>query len=1675
MQTLREEQGPPLPLSSLRLFVPPLRLVCAALWQVIERRDIMDYGLLEEFATTVLEIVPELMSYRERVQLLLGLRARLVLELCRCDDELCRPDTVQPHLNRMRSCVSNHKGEVSDPNVEASEASFTKLIETLMEEPKERELFFQNVFPEEFGPKYDSTLQILVWEFLSRLEKLFPPPDIKQTASWLNLAPALLEECVQSVAHPEPLQALLHHHKNGKQLDTNALRSTGGDYILSSLSSPSSVKEESASYQAGPERQSYPTMQGYQSPFPCDEPEMSWDCRMADCRVWTVKPPAGSASVEVEVETIDDATDIMVKRKTIVKESIKETRREEAVLCPQTRSGLKTSRLTAACLRRQPVLRLNRLDIRNMPFPKSLLTLILRRGRLQAETRRPGPKGRGRKKKRRRGRGVADEQIETDTLDVSDTPPPKSSLTLTLKRGIVQAEATSSQVRKKRGRKKGQKMGPGITRLKIEKVGVHTLDISDMSLPKTSLKLIIRRGKLQAEATDRKDGQKRRGRKKKWKRGRGVRNEKTEAKGVKRERSPETEEDAEPSDNELWTTVNKGATVDESGGVRPSPHCPSSHKREEELQQPIQNFHSEEHSGHMAKGQNREERSESVPQDSLTPEPSKSSHKRSFRSEQHRGHMAEGQNRKERSESVPQDSQTPEPSNSSHKRSQRSEQHRGHMAEGQNREERSESVPQDSLTPEPSNSSHKRSQRSEEHSGHMAKGQNREERSESVPQDSLTPEPSNSSHKRSQRVKACSFCGKTFTDTLGLTRHMRSHIEQMSHQCTQCGIDFEFSEDLEEHQNHGCEMNKKDNSEENGDDYCGRTVQQKPDLKKKPDLKRGKKPDLKGGKNTDLKGDKKPDLKGDKKPDLKGDKKPDLKGDKKPDLKGDKKPDLEGDKKPDLKGDKTPDLKGDKKPDLEGDKKPDLKGDKKPDLKGDKKTDLEADIKPDLEGDKKPDLEGDKKSDLQGDLKQHVKGDTQDCSIKCHVCGKITTRMLGLRRHLLIHFNNGAYKCSACPKTFISNADLRSHLRSKRSCREKCSDEVITTGHHLKSVPGEYKCPYCGDTFQLPDDLRGHTKDCSRKCHVCGKTTARMLDMRRHMLKHNNNGPYKCPVCPRTFISHTDLKMHLKTKKLCREKCSDVMMNELLSSADGKCRENVNEAGVMTRCQQPSSNNTARPLKSIEEFFEEFSHDLQQSDNSISSEVNLNSLNSLDEDYSDEISQYQPMKDVDLNCLHEDSIMTTEDYSDEISHYPPVKDVDLNTLHEDYSQAEISQYPPVKDVDPVEDRRSVDDSGGNEMANDKEPNSTECLTEEQVSHTEACPLQDSQSETSGEVKNEIQRGKLQAEATGSQGQKRRGRKRKERRGRGVRNEKTEAKGVKREHSPETEEDAEPSDKELWTSVNERTTVNDSGGVRPSPQCPSSHKREEELQQPIQNFHSEEHSGHMAEGQNREERSESVPQDSLTPEPSKSSHKRSFRSEQHRGHMAEGQNRKESSESVPQDSLTPEPSNSSHKRSQRVKACSFCGKTFTDTLGLTRHMRSHIEQMSHQCTQCGIDFESSEDLEEHQKSSCEEKTTEDGGNNNENGEDNGDDYCGENKSMSSGVNLYSLHEDCSDEISQYQPMKDVDLNSLREDYCDEISQCQHIKDIDADEDDKSLEDSGGNEMPNCHTLDERGCD
>uniref|UniRef100_A0A8C8F5F5 C2H2-type domain-containing protein n=1 Tax=Oncorhynchus tshawytscha TaxID=74940 RepID=A0A8C8F5F5_ONCTS len=174
--------------------VPPLRLVSAAIWQTIQQRHVMDYGMLEEFVTMVTEMVPELLNLRQRAQLILGLRARV----------------------RRRDRTS-----ATDAEVGLSESNFLGLVQTLLKDPDEREHFFQDVFPVEFGPSYDAAIQNLMWQFLSRLEKLLPMSNFQQASSLLGDVPSVLEECVESVSHPQQLKTLLQYHRDLGECEKN--------------------------------------------------------------------------------------------------------------------------------------------------------------------------------------------------------------------------------------------------------------------------------------------------------------------------------------------------------------------------------------------------------------------------------------------------------------------------------------------------------------------------------------------------------------------------------------------------------------------------------------------------------------------------------------------------------------------------------------------------------------------------------------------------------------------------------------------------------------------------------------------------------------------------------------------------------------------------------------------------------------------------------------------------------------------------------------------------------------------------------------------------------------------------------------------------------------------------------------------------------------------------------------------------------------------------------------------------------------------------------------------------------------------------------------------------------------------------------------------------------------
>ncbi|XP_070997713.1 uncharacterized protein [Oncorhynchus clarkii lewisi] len=226
-KTQLNRNGPPLPLSSLRLLVSPLRLMYSFVWHVVNQRNVMHYGKVEEFVTVVTEAVPKLLSYKQRAQLILGLRARMILELFRKDP---------PNLQDIQLLLEKMNILGQDAEVEESQANFVALVQTLLKNPYERKHFFQEEFHTQYGSKYDTALQALVGGLILRLERLLSVPDLSQIASIISAAPSDLEECGQSVSDPEHLKILLQHQNLLNKIQLVPVTSSVGDCVLSSLS-----------------------------------------------------------------------------------------------------------------------------------------------------------------------------------------------------------------------------------------------------------------------------------------------------------------------------------------------------------------------------------------------------------------------------------------------------------------------------------------------------------------------------------------------------------------------------------------------------------------------------------------------------------------------------------------------------------------------------------------------------------------------------------------------------------------------------------------------------------------------------------------------------------------------------------------------------------------------------------------------------------------------------------------------------------------------------------------------------------------------------------------------------------------------------------------------------------------------------------------------------------------------------------------------------------------------------------------------------------------------------------------------------------------------------------------------------------------------------------------------
>ncbi|XP_067670182.1 zinc finger protein 160-like [Haliotis asinina] len=145
---------------------------------------------------------------------------------------------------------------------------------------------------------------------------------------------------------------------------------------------------------------------------------------------------------------------------------------------------------------------------------------------------------------------------------------------------------------------------------------------------------------------------------------------------------------------------------------------------------------------------------------------------------------------------------------------------------------------------------------------------------------------------------------------------------------------------------------------------------------------------------------------------------------------------------------------------------------------------------------------------------------SESCS--CKVCEKYFSKEDKLNTHLKLHNQNGELQCATCCKTFTSVGRFKSH---------ECKSSVY------------FECGICEKVFSERDKLKDHVDDhreipeINFECGVCEQTFTEAISLNVHLQTHEGNKQFQCKLCEKTFTSSKCLESHKRKKHGVTYKC----------------------------------------------------------------------------------------------------------------------------------------------------------------------------------------------------------------------------------------------------------------------------------------------------------------------------------------------------------------------------------------------------------------------------------------------------------------------------------------------------------------------------------------------------------
>ncbi|XP_032528137.2 zinc finger protein 236-like isoform X1 [Danaus plexippus] len=185
-----------------------------------------------------------------------------------------------------------------------------------------------------------------------------------------------------------------------------------------------------------------------------------------------------------------------------------------------------------------------------------------------------------------------------------------------------------------------------------------------------------------------------------------------------------------------------------------------------------------------------------------------------------------------------------------------------------------------------------------------------------------------------------------------------------------------------------------------------------------------------------------------------------------------------------------------------------------------------------------------RKNDLKRHLIEHLLNDAYrnrqkyEC-LRCQICSVGFNKTDIYKRHMRDHGSLPLYKCEICDKTFSDSSNFSKHKKVHNMsvvicdiCKKKFTCKAILVKHmELHKILKPISCECCSRVFHSPSLYRKHRLGKNRfKCPACKVLFNKLKDKWDHMWLEHKERKYiaDCPICKKSFRKYQDVKVHIR-------------------------------------------------------------------------------------------------------------------------------------------------------------------------------------------------------------------------------------------------------------------------------------------------------------------------------------------------------------------------------------------------------------------------------------------------------------------------------------------------------------------------------------------------------------------